>query len=354
MPISQEDERRQTAKLDDQDHRPFSPFSNDLYARLGASRHMTHEQLKSRNWRAARQFHPDRHHTEGEEKLLASIEAFKQVSEAWRILGDTEKRKIYDETGQYKAVKFQKAPRDAEYRVVHFTQQTWQHFENIFVHGLDKQNSVFLKTFQLQQLQKLSTFINDPGCQTFLLKIIHQRLSIAIDPDVLYAAAFLAAQVPYAPALHHSVMNLVFHFTLSNEQTTTLLERLIYTALSNLHATREFLTLLEQKIFSFFQEWYIQSETHRATIIHVLGAFSQQNHNMRSVLWQEIDRFSNEYLSKLAALTVIFDLPHQKSHAEEIMRTLDILRIHHNESDTIKILIIQKLKNHLSNRVVPQ
>lgn len=63
----------------------------DLYSTLGVDRDATQEDIQKAYRKAAQRTHPDK---EG-----GSEEAFKQVAKAFDILGNTEKRKDYDETG---------------------------------------------------------------------------------------------------------------------------------------------------------------------------------------------------------------------------------------------------------------
>lgn len=66
----------------------------DYYQILGVSRTATPEEIKQAFRKLARQHHPDvaRNKVAGEEK-------FKEINEAYDVLGDTEKRRKYDELG---------------------------------------------------------------------------------------------------------------------------------------------------------------------------------------------------------------------------------------------------------------
>jgi molecular chaperone DnaJ len=68
----------------------------DYYATLGVDRSAKPEQIRKAYRRLARKFHPDVNpgNKSAEEK-------FKQISEAYDILGDEKKRKIYDQYGFY-------------------------------------------------------------------------------------------------------------------------------------------------------------------------------------------------------------------------------------------------------------
>ena len=67
----------------------------DYYAALGVARDASDEEIKKAYRRMAMQFHPDRNggSKEAEEK-------FKDVAEAWEVLGDPQKRAAYDRYGE--------------------------------------------------------------------------------------------------------------------------------------------------------------------------------------------------------------------------------------------------------------
>jgi molecular chaperone DnaJ len=67
----------------------------DLYAALGVKRDATTEQIKKTYRKLARKYHPDVNpgNKEAEDK-------FKEISEAYEVLSDSEKRKTYDEFGE--------------------------------------------------------------------------------------------------------------------------------------------------------------------------------------------------------------------------------------------------------------
>ena len=67
----------------------------DYYETLGLPRTATEEEVKSAYRRLARQYHPDVN--KGDPK--AAEEKFKDVSEAYEVLADTEKRRRYDQLG---------------------------------------------------------------------------------------------------------------------------------------------------------------------------------------------------------------------------------------------------------------
>ena len=66
----------------------------DYYKILGVSKSATQDEIKKAYRKLAVKYHPDKN--EGDK---ASEEKFKEISEAYEVLGDPEKRKKYDELG---------------------------------------------------------------------------------------------------------------------------------------------------------------------------------------------------------------------------------------------------------------
>lgn len=70
----------------------------DYYQILGVPREADEEQLKKAYRALAQQWHPDKHKQDSKEQAEAS-EKFKEISEAYAVLSDPEKKSNYDLTG---------------------------------------------------------------------------------------------------------------------------------------------------------------------------------------------------------------------------------------------------------------
>ena len=68
--------------------------SQDYYAVLGLQRNVTSEEIKKAYRKLALQYHPDRNPND-----KVAEEKFKEASEAYQVLGDPEKRQLYDRYG---------------------------------------------------------------------------------------------------------------------------------------------------------------------------------------------------------------------------------------------------------------
>jgi molecular chaperone DnaJ len=70
--------------------------ADELYKTLGVSKKATDEEIKKAYRKLARKYHPDRNPDDKEAE-----EKFKEISAAYDVLGDPEKRKEYDEGGAF-------------------------------------------------------------------------------------------------------------------------------------------------------------------------------------------------------------------------------------------------------------
>jgi molecular chaperone DnaJ len=70
--------------------------ADELYKTLGVSKKATDEEIKKAYRKLARKYHPDRNPDDKEAE-----EKFKEISAAYDVLGDPEKRKEYDEGGVF-------------------------------------------------------------------------------------------------------------------------------------------------------------------------------------------------------------------------------------------------------------
>src|SRR5690606_28127328 len=74
-------------------HRQSMTAKRDYYEILGVSRNATAEEIRRAYRRLARKYHPDVNREEGAE------ERFKEINEAYEVLGDEERRAAYDRFG---------------------------------------------------------------------------------------------------------------------------------------------------------------------------------------------------------------------------------------------------------------
>jgi len=69
-------------------------MTKDYYTNLGVPKSASEAEIKKAYKKLAMQYHPDRN--KGDKKAEAK---FKEINEAYQILGDKEKKKSYDQFG---------------------------------------------------------------------------------------------------------------------------------------------------------------------------------------------------------------------------------------------------------------
>ena len=102
----------------------------DYYEVLGVSKNSPLEEIKSQYRKLALKFHPDKN------KSPDATEHFKEISEAYAVLSDSEKRKLYDAYGHSGV--------DGKYSTEDIFQGSKGNFEDIFGGGFD---SIFESIF---------------------------------------------------------------------------------------------------------------------------------------------------------------------------------------------------------------
>ena len=72
--------------------------NKDFYAVLGVSSSATSEEIKKQYRKLASRHHPDKNRSDAK-----AAERFKEISEAYQVLGDAARRKQYDDMRRYGA-----------------------------------------------------------------------------------------------------------------------------------------------------------------------------------------------------------------------------------------------------------
>ncbi|KAG0567217.1 hypothetical protein M758_7G161600 [Ceratodon purpureus] len=88
------EEEEETAKMEE----PDTSESRSLYEVLGVSSNATHEEIRRAYHKSALRLHPDKNPDDEDAK-----EKFQQLQNVMAILGDPEKRELYDQTGSIDA-----------------------------------------------------------------------------------------------------------------------------------------------------------------------------------------------------------------------------------------------------------
>ncbi|CAL9025844.1 unnamed protein product [Prunus brigantina] len=88
--VEEEEEQQQS----DEDHNPTSTNEKTLYEVLGVDRSASQQEIKKAYYKLALRLHPDKNPGDEEAK-----EKFQQLQKVISILGDEEKRALYDQTG---------------------------------------------------------------------------------------------------------------------------------------------------------------------------------------------------------------------------------------------------------------
>ena len=75
-------------------------MSDDYYAILGLDKNATETQIKKAYKKLAVKYHPDKHSNKSEAEKTKAEDKFKEISEAYQVLSDPEKKEMYDLYGK--------------------------------------------------------------------------------------------------------------------------------------------------------------------------------------------------------------------------------------------------------------
>uniref|UniRef100_A0A7S1X6C6 J domain-containing protein n=1 Tax=Tetraselmis chuii TaxID=63592 RepID=A0A7S1X6C6_9CHLO len=80
-------------------------MARDFYSVLEVPRGASQDEVKSAYRALAKKFHPDRHQSSPEHLKTDALARFKEVSQAYEVLGDANKRAVYDVSGRSAAMR---------------------------------------------------------------------------------------------------------------------------------------------------------------------------------------------------------------------------------------------------------
>jgi curved DNA-binding protein CbpA len=89
--------------------------TQDYYRVLGVPRNATQEEIRKEFRKLALRFHPDRNRDKSPTEQQIAETTFKEINEAYGILGNPEKRRAYDQFGQTGTSNMYRYPNPSEY-----------------------------------------------------------------------------------------------------------------------------------------------------------------------------------------------------------------------------------------------
>lgn len=130
----------------------------NYYEILGVNKHATQEEIKRAYVRLARRYHPDRNPDDEEAERK-----FREASEAYEVLSDPEKRKLYDESGV-------KGVRDSGFLGFNSMEDIFNRFEDIFgkfgnFFGKGRNNVVMMRVDQ-DTIDKIDQLVDAGICKS--------------------------------------------------------------------------------------------------------------------------------------------------------------------------------------------
>jgi len=130
----------------------------NYYEILGVSKNATQEEIKRAYVRLARRYHPDRNPDDEEAERK-----FREASEAYEVLSDPEKRKLYDESGV-------KGVRDSGFFGFNTIEDIFHRFEDVFgkfgnFFGKGRDNVVMVRVDQ-DTIEKIDQLVDSGVCKS--------------------------------------------------------------------------------------------------------------------------------------------------------------------------------------------